>query len=60
MAEDWSVFTNHGLVLLALAREPDLRLRDVAEIVGITERATQDIVSETERLGQRHAFICNL
>jgi len=51
VAEDWSVFTNHGLVLLALAREPDLRLRDVAEIVGITERATQDIVSELAEAG---------
>lgn len=41
-----SLFTNHGLVLLALARRPDLRLRDIAAEVGITERAAQGIVSD--------------
>jgi hypothetical protein len=44
----WTFFTNHGHVLLLLAREPDLLLRDVAVRVGITERAAQRIVGELE------------
>ncbi len=44
----WTFFTNHGHVLLLLAREPDLLLRDVAQRVGITERAAQRIVGELE------------
>ena len=58
----WTFLTNHAQVLLCLAEEPDVRLRDVAERVGITERATQRIVSElaqagyvrTERVGRRN------
>ncbi|MFT4626708.1 MAG: DNA-binding IscR family transcriptional regulator [Myxococcota bacterium] len=42
----WTLLSNHGHVLLVLAREPDLRLRDVATRVGITERAVQRIVRE--------------
>jgi hypothetical protein len=34
----WTFLTNHAQVLLCLAETPDLRLRDVAERVGITER----------------------
>lgn len=43
---DWTILTNHGHVLLLLARDPTLRLRDIAERVGITERAAQRIVAE--------------
>jgi PAS domain S-box-containing protein len=39
-------FTNHLKVLSALAERPDLRLRDIAREVGITERATQRIITE--------------
>lgn len=42
----WTFLTNHAHVLVCLARNPDLRLRDLAELVGITERATQRIVSD--------------
>jgi MarR family protein len=41
----WTFLTNHAHVLLSIASDPALRLRDIAEIVGITERATQRIVS---------------
>jgi predicted ArsR family transcriptional regulator len=42
-----SVFlTNHAQVLLCIARDPDSRARDIAEQVGITERAAQRIVSD--------------
>lgn len=44
--DHWTLFTNHGHTLLLLAREPELRLRDLAERVGITERAVQRIVTE--------------
>lgn len=47
----WTFLTNHAHVLLAIASEPDLRLRDIAARVGITERAAQRIVSELEAAG---------
>lgn len=47
----WTFLTNHAHVLLAIAAEPDLRLRDIAERVGITERAAQRIVAELEEAG---------
>src|SRR5271165_6076613 len=42
----WLFFTNHLRVLTTLARCPDLRLRDVAQEVGITERAAHRIIGE--------------
>jgi len=45
-ATGWTFLTNHTQVLLCLARDPDMRLRDVAETVGITERAAQRILAE--------------
>ncbi len=47
----WTFLTNHSHVLLCIADDPDVRLRDVAERVGITERATQRIVAELESAG---------
>jgi len=60
----WTFLTNHAQVLLCLAETPDIRLRDVAERVGITERATQRILAEligggyvkTERVGRRNRY----
>ncbi|MET4050261.1 MULTISPECIES: winged helix-turn-helix domain-containing protein [unclassified Rhodococcus (in: high G+C Gram-positive bacteria)] len=45
MAE-WTFFTNHAHALFCIARDPDIRVRDVAQNVGITERAAQGIVSD--------------
>ncbi|MGL5857750.1 MAG: MarR family transcriptional regulator [Angustibacter sp.] len=42
----WTFFTNHAHVLLCIWRDPDVRFRDLAEIVGITERAAQRIVAD--------------
>jgi len=42
----WTLLTNHGHVMVYLARHPDARLRDRAVEVGITERAAQRIVNE--------------
>jgi len=47
----WTFLTNHGHVLLCLAQSPELRLRDVAERVGVTERAVQRIVADLEAAG---------
>jgi predicted transcriptional regulator of viral defense system len=47
----WTFLTNHAHVLLCLARDPEARLRDVAELVGVTERAVQRIVTELEEAG---------
>jgi predicted transcriptional regulator len=47
----WTFLTNHGHVLVCLAADPDVRLRDVAELVGITERAAQQIVRDLEQAG---------
>jgi len=43
---DWKLLSNHGQVLVFLSREPESRLRDIAEAVGITERSAHRIVSE--------------
>ncbi|MDQ4142690.1 MAG: winged helix DNA-binding protein [Actinomycetota bacterium] len=44
--EGWRFLTNHALVLLCIAQERDLRIRDISDRVGITERATQKIVTD--------------
>ncbi|WP_018830965.1 helix-turn-helix transcriptional regulator [Salinispora tropica] len=66
-ARGWTFLTNHAHVLLAIAREPTTRLRDVATAVGITERAAQAIVADLEaagylqreRVGRRNAYTVN-
>lgn len=45
---NWTFLTNHSHVLICLALEPDMLLREVAQRVGITERAVQKIVLELE------------
>jgi DNA-binding MarR family transcriptional regulator len=63
-APRWMFFTNHFFVLACVAGDPDLRVRDIAERVGITERATQAILSDlaTEnyleriRVGRRNRY----
>ena len=43
---NWTFLTNHTHVLLVIWDQPNIRLREVAQLVGITERATQRIVHE--------------
>lgn len=50
-APRWTFLTNHGHVLLCLARSPGITLRDVAARVGVTERAVQRIVADLEDAG---------
>jgi DNA-binding IclR family transcriptional regulator len=63
----WRFVTNHTQVLLCIARQDDVRLRDIADSVGITERAAQRIVADLveagyvrrEREGRRNRYIVN-
>ena len=63
----WTFLTNHAHVLLCVAEYPNARLRDIAEMVGITERAAQRIVTELEdagyldrvREGRRNRYLLN-
>ncbi|MFM7148924.1 MAG: helix-turn-helix transcriptional regulator [Gemmataceae bacterium] len=61
---EWTFLSNHSHVLLVIARDPGIRMREVAEKVGITERAVQRIVAELvaggylerERTGRRNHY----
>ncbi len=48
---EWSFLSNHALVLLCIAHDPEIRLRDIGEQVGITERAAHRIVDELADAG---------
>ena len=50
MAE-WSFLTNHARVLVCIAHDPGVRLRDIASMVGITERSAYGIVTELAAAG---------
>jgi Winged helix-turn-helix DNA-binding len=60
----WTFLSNHAHVLICIAGEPEIRMRDVAVRVGITERAVQRIVAELEaggyltitRMGRRNRY----
>lgn len=63
----WQFVTNHTQVLLCISRDPDVRLRDMAESVGITVGSAQRILSdlidagfvERERQGRRNRYRIN-
>jgi hypothetical protein len=50
----WTFLTNHAHVLLVVRRDPHVRLRDIADAVGITERAVQLILGDLEAAGYVH------
>jgi hypothetical protein len=62
--ERWTFLTNHAHVLLSIAADPGIRLRDVAVRVGVTERAAQRIVADllaegyltAEKAGRRNHY----
>lgn len=49
--QSWTFLSNHSHVLIALAGSPEMRLRDMAQAVGITERAVAQILSDLEEAG---------
>jgi hypothetical protein len=51
MATEWSFLTNHGQTLLCIAHDPDVRLRDIAAALGITERSAYAIVGDLTDAG---------
>jgi len=51
VANSWTFLSNHGHVLVCVVRDPDIRVREIAQAVGITERAVQRILSELEEAG---------
>lgn len=50
-AASWTFLTNHAQVLLCIARDPGIRLRDIADRVGITERSAYGIVVDLAEAG---------
>lgn len=68
MSGHWTFLSNHTHVLICIARDPNIRVRDMAERVGITERAVLRILSELEesgfieheRVGRRNHYTINL
>ena len=61
---EWSFLTNHARVLLCIARDPGVRLRDIAATLGITERTAFGVVADLtdagyvvkERDGRRNRY----
>lgn len=60
----WTFLTNHAHVLIAISRNPEIRQRDIAYVVGITPGAVQRIIHEleeggylrSERVGRRNRY----
>ena len=48
---NWTFLSNHAHVLICLAKDSDCRLREIADLVGITERAVHRIIQELEKSG---------
>ena len=67
-APDWAFLTNHARVLVCIAHDPGIRLRDIGEQLGITERAAHRIVAELaaagyisrQRNGRRNHYTINV
>jgi hypothetical protein len=63
----WTLLTGHGHVLVEIARNPQARIRDIAPVVGLTERTVQAIVADLEaegylaraRTGRRNLYTVN-
>ena len=51
MDAQWSFLTNHARVLVCIARDEGLRLRDIADVLGITERTVFGIVTDLTEAG---------
>jgi DNA-binding MarR family transcriptional regulator len=63
----WRFLSNHTQVLLCIARDPDVLIREIAQMVGITQRAVQRIVGDlletgyitAEKVGRRNRYVVN-
>ncbi|MBT8044963.1 MAG: winged helix-turn-helix transcriptional regulator, partial [Verrucomicrobiae bacterium] len=65
---NWTFLTNHSHVIICLVRDPEMRVRDLATEIGITERAVLRILSELEaekvisicKSGRRNSYTIDL
>src|ERR1700739_3762784 len=48
---EWSFLTNHARVLVCIARDPGVRLREIADVLGVTERRAFGIVNDLTEAG---------
>jgi predicted ArsR family transcriptional regulator len=63
-SRSWTFLTNHAHVLLVIASTPDVRVRDLAQLVGVTERTALQIIDDLEadgyitreRFGRRNRY----
>lgn len=51
MAAEWSFLTNHARALVCIAHDPGVRLRDIADTLGVTERTAFGIVTDLSTAG---------
>ncbi len=64
----WAFLTNHAQVLVCIADDPGVRLRDISDRIGITERAAHRIVAEladdgyitAQRTGRRNTYVIHV
>jgi DNA-binding MarR family transcriptional regulator len=66
-SHSWTFLSNHGHALIEISRNPDLKVSEIAALVGITERSTLSILSDleadgyisVERIGRRNKYKTN-
>ena len=64
MGAEWSFLTNHARVLVCIAHDPGLRLREIGDVLGLTERTVFGIVTDLteaeyvvkEKVGRRNRY----
>lgn len=56
MATGWTFLTTHGLVLLAIARDPQATQREIGDVVGVTERTASKVIGELVEAGYLTRF----
>ncbi len=65
--KQWTFLSNHGHVLIYLARNPEARIREISDAIGITERSALGIISDlesegyisVEKVGRRNKYRVN-
>ena len=66
-SNSWTFLSNHGHALIQISRNPDLKVTELASLIGITERSTLSIISDlekdgyisVERIGRRNRYKVN-
>jgi hypothetical protein len=56
MACTWTVLSNHGIALVCVARDPGIRLRDLADCIGVSDRTAFGVVDELIEAGYLHRY----